>query len=172
VPHVREVFPRHVEPVGVIEVAGGENQSATPDGVVAEAVPNRGDHSFAVAHGIHQPGVGTEPQSLGPGDPPVILERLLARCLGTGGHQRMIADLETLRRGEEPHAGRVVDDRVRDRAGVDHERIDPMLPGRDGTSQADRSGTHDEGILDRSIVFHSHQSLRLESTSPHAQHAI
>ncbi len=57
----------------------------------------------------------------------------------------MIADLEALGRREERHVDRVADDRVRERAGVDHEGIDAATFGRNGAGQANRPGTGDDG---------------------------
>jgi len=88
-------------------------------------------------------------------DAAIVLERLFARGLGAGADQRVIADLQALGRREERHVDRVPDDRVRERARVDHEWIDAAAFGGDGTRQADRPSAGNDGCF----VLHGGESI-------------
>ena len=123
--HVRQLFARHIKQVGVLEVSGGQDEAVAGD---------HGAARWACAAGIPA-GRRDAPQPrrrvyvrtlrpLGAHHAAVVLERLLAGRLGAGAAERVAADFEPFGRRKEGHPDRVANDRVGNRAGIDHQVAD------------------------------------------------
>src|SRR5437879_8595470 len=139
---VRQLLAPHAEAIGRVEVAGGEHEFVPRNRLTAEA---RGD--FA---GRDELRVGLDADTFGAGDPAVVLERFLPRGFRPGTDERVIADLEPLRRRKERHVDGIADDRIDERARIDHERIDAAAFGGDRARQTNRPGAGD----DHGFVLH------------------
>ena len=80
------------------------------------------------------------------GDLAVVLEGLVAVGLLVGAGEGHVADLEQLRRGEEGHVRRVVEERVAEAALVDQNGGETRALRLDGAGQAGGAGADDEQI--------------------------
>ena len=85
-------------------------------------------------------------QPVGVDHAPVVAQRLEARRLVVRRHQRQAADLEQLRRGEEHHVRREIEDRVDEHALLDDDVVEAVLFGGDGGGEAGRTGADDQNV--------------------------
>ena len=142
-----EVFAGDVEVVGQIVVAGGDDELACAmlEGA-AEAVGGvDGEVAVVAADGVDGL-VLADVEVVVLGDLAVVLERLDAVGLLVGAGEGDVADLEQLRRGEEGHVRRVVEERVAEAALVDQARGEARALCLDGAGQAGGAGADDEQI--------------------------
>ena len=96
------------------------------------------------ALGTDQPRVRSHAQPLGPRHAAVVHQRLLARGLGPGAHERMAANLQPVGRREEHHTHRIAGNGLGNRAGVYHQRIHPAPARGNGAGEPNGPGAHDE----------------------------
>ena len=120
----------------MIEITGRQHQFVPGDWLSAQSR----FHEIT----FHQFRIRPNAQAFDPRDAAIVFQRFFARRLGASADQRVIPDLEPLGRREKGHVDRVADDRVRERARVDHERIDAAAFGGNGARQTDRPGADDD----------------------------
>ena len=82
----------------------------------------------------------------GVGDAPVVAERLQPRRLVVRAHERQAADLHQLWRREEHHLGRIVQERIDERALFDDLTGELVLGGGDGGGEPGRAGADDDNV--------------------------
>ena len=162
---VRQVGARHVEGLGVVEVAGGDQH--------VRRAERRG--RAPLGHGLDLEAAGRSPQGGHPGEGAhvqalvrdhlaVVVERFLAGRLVGGGHEGVAADLEALAGGEEGHVGRVGHDRVGDRALLQNDGAQTGALGLDRGLEADGARADDEGVEGGGVGGHGgHRTVGLGS---------
>ena len=85
-------------------------------------------------------------QLVGVDDPPVIPERFEPRRLLVGADQRQAADLQQLRRGEEHHVHRELEDGVDEDALLDDRVIEPLLLGGDSGGEPGGASAYNKHV--------------------------
>ena len=85
-------------------------------------------------------------QPVGIDHAPVVAKRLEPHRLVVRRDQRQPADLQQLRRGEEHHVRREVEDRVDEDALLDDDVIETALLGGDGGGETGRTGADDQNV--------------------------
>ena len=147
VPHLVEVFPRHVHPIGHVVEAGGHHHLAR---LVGGLIGH--DREVAVASPqVPHRFVEAQVEIFRRSHTTVVVERLLAARLVVARGKRVAADLQQLRGREELHLRRVPDKGVAERPLLNDERIEPTALGLNATGKAHRPGSDDDNIL------HEHQ---------------
>ena len=81
------------------------------------------------------------------GDFAVVLEGLGAGGFLVRGGERQIADFEQLRRGEEGHVGRVVEERVGETAFVDENHVETFVLRVNRAGETGGAGADDENVV-------------------------
>ncbi len=142
-----EVFAGDVEVVRQVVVAGGDDELAGAMRERAAEAVGGVDGEVAVGAGDAFDGlVLAYVEVVVLGDFAVVLERFVAAGLLVGAGEGHVADLEQLRRGEEGHVGRVVEERVAEAALVDQHGGEAGALGFDGAGKAGGAGADDEQI--------------------------
>ena len=143
--HVRQVLARDPEAIRDVIRAGGDDDACAARRMrasIAWGVRLDGEEGRAAV--ALRPDGGNrfverdlEPERIG--DAAVVAQRLLARRLVVRADERHPANLQQLRRREEDHVRRVVQERVDERGLLDHEVVEPRLLRRDGGREAGRA---------------------------------
>ena len=76
----------------------------------------------------------------------IVAERFEARRLVVRRHERQATDLQQLRRREEHHVSREVQDGIDERALLEDDITEVMLPGGNGRCQSCRPRSHDDDV--------------------------
>ncbi len=118
--HLGEVFTGYAKVVGQIVVAGGDGEFTRPmlQGATEAVGGMDGEVAVTAADGIYG-FVLTNLELIMLGYLSIVFEGFDAAGLLVGTGERDIADLKQLRRGEEGHVGRIVEERVAEAALVD-----------------------------------------------------
>ena len=80
------------------------------------------------------------------GHAPVVAQRFLPRRLVVRADERQAADLHQLRRREEHHVVRIVQQRIDERGFLEHDVAKPALFGGNRRGEAGRTGTDDDDV--------------------------
>jgi hypothetical protein len=148
--NVRQVFARHAEIVGEIVITDCEHDGSRFPHATPAFGCGRGHHerSIAVTFDLHDLLLECDLYLEGIHDPPVIAQGLEARRLFVRTHQRQPPDLEQLRRGEEHHVHREVEDRIDQDALLDDGVIEPLLLGGDGGGETGGARAYNKHVTD------------------------
>lgn len=148
--HVRQLLSGNAKDVGAVVVAGGDDDLLSVILVADIGPAERVHHEIAVGAADADDVLveaGLEAEVLG--GAAVVFQRLGASGLAAGGGHRKIADFHAFGRSEERHVGRVVVERVAQRALIYHQGAQTCASGLDGAGEASGSRADANHVVGR-----------------------
>src|SRR5688572_8712264 len=148
---VRQVFTWYAEIVRAIVIPDGEDDGAGVAHPRRATVRPRGDGKdrltvvFVTLDGHHL-FVKRNLQLIGIDHAAVVAQRFEPHRLVVRGDQRQAADLQQLRRGEEHHMRREVEDRIDEDSLLDDDGVEAALLRGDGGGETGRASADDQDI--------------------------
>ena len=161
----RKRFARHIHQVRLAKVSCRKYQSLAVDGNVATCCSQRAVDYVTVTACVHQFRVRTHTKPIGTHHAAIVLECFFTRRFLPSCNERMAADLEQFGSGEKTHPDGIANNGVGDGAGLDDQRIDSALSGRNRTRQPDGAAAGNHRIF-KMILLHG-ESSKLQ---PHVHH--
>ena len=147
---VRQFLARYAELVGMIVAAAGDDHGPGAPRLHAAGVvrrSNREDIIVPAPNGSHRV-AEVDGKVVGVDDAPVVAQRLVARRLPVRRDERQAADLQQIRRREEDHLAREMEQRVDQHALLEGAKVETGALGGDGGGQTGRPGADDDEIVD------------------------
>ena len=146
-----QLLARHPQPPRPVEEAGGDHDGARGRPPAPRSA-HRGDHESFSASGLvplkrDHPFVLPHPHREALGHAPVVLDRLRPRRLARQRRERHPRQLQPLRRREEHHVAREVEDRVDQAALLQQHVVQAGRLGLNRAGQAGRARADDDEVV-------------------------